>query len=321
MKTLGVLGTMVWDTIWRSPDVRSPVEEWGGISYALAAADAFRPGKSEIRPLVKLGHDLAERGFRFLKELSVLETEETIVIADTPNPRVELHYTGSARRTERLTGGVPAWTWGELEPRISGCDALYVNFITGREFGLDVALQLRAKFDGPIYVDVHSLTLTTGPGGERRRCRLDRWSDWLACFDAVQVNQDELAALTAYRGDPWAIAADVVGRETRLLLVTLGAEGAAYVMVPGALPLERARRDRLESPGAVRTGRVAVQPVSDGDPTGCGDVWGMTVFRSLVDGVELEEAMRRANAAASRSAAHRGASGLNRFLRGEIDCG
>jgi hypothetical protein len=38
---------------------------------------------------------------------------------------------------------VPAWTWEELEPRIAGCDALYVNFITGLEFGLEVAQQVR----------------------------------------------------------------------------------------------------------------------------------------------------------------------------------
>jgi sugar/nucleoside kinase (ribokinase family) len=321
MRIVGVLGTMVWDTIWRGSDVGSPVEEWGGISYALAAADAFRPGKTRIRPLVKLGHDLAERGFRFLKELSVLETDQSIVVADSPNPRVELHYTGPERRTERLSGGVPEWTWEELKPRIAGCDALYVNFITGCEFGLEVARQVRDGFDGPIYVDVHSLTLATGPRGERIRCSLDRPSEWLACFDVVQVNQDELAALSAYRGDPWAFAADIVGRDTRLLFVTLGAEGAAYVMSPEALPLERTGRERLEKLAALRTGRVAVEPVEGGDPTGCGDVWGMTVFRSLLDGVELEEAMGRANEAASRSATHRGASGLNRFLRGEIDLG
>jgi hypothetical protein len=182
MRILGVLGTMVWDTIWRGSDVGSPVEEWGGISYALAAADAFGPGKTRIRPLVKLGHDLAERGFRFLEELSVIEMDQAIMVADTPNPRVELRYTGPRRRTERLTGGVPAWTWEELEPRIAGCDALYVNFITGLEFGLEVAQQVRNRFDGPVYVDIHSLMLATDPGGERRRCSLDRWSEWLACF-------------------------------------------------------------------------------------------------------------------------------------------
>lgn len=318
MGILGVIGTMVWDTIWRQSDVRSPVEEWGGISYALAAADAFTPGKTRVRPLIKLGSDLAEQGFRFLRDLSVVETDEAVAVVDAPNPRVELRYTGPARRAERLTGGVPAWTWEELGPRIAGCEALYVNFITGLEFDLEVAQQLRRGFDGPIYVDIHSLMLATGRDGERRRRSLDRWSEWLACFDVVQVNEDELAALAAHWGDPWAFAAAAVGRETRLLFVTLGAEGAAYVMAPDALPLE-AVRARLEGPDSVRTGKVTAEAVRGGDPTGCGDVWGMTVFRALLDGHEVEAAMRRANAAASRSVAHRGASGLNSFLKGEIE--
>ncbi len=308
---------MVWDTIWRERDVGSPVEEWGGISYALAAADAV--GDSRVRPLVKLGRDLAERGFRFLRELSVIETDEAISVVDAPNPRVELRYRGSARRGERLIGGVPPWTWEELEPRIAGCDALYVNFITGSELDLEIAQQMRRGFDGPIYVDIHSLMLATGPHGERRRRSLDRWSEWLSCFDVVQLNEDELAALCAHWGDPWMFAADVVGRETRLLFVTLGVDGAAYVMTPDALPLGQARRGAIERPGSVRTGRVTVEPVEGGDPTGCGDVWGMTAYRTLLAGQGVEAAMRQANAAASRNVAHRGASGLNRFLRGEIE--
>jgi sugar/nucleoside kinase (ribokinase family) len=59
--------------------------------------------------------------------------------------------------------------------------------------------------------------------------------------------------------------------------------------------------------------------VAGGDPTGCGDVWGMTTFRALLAGQDVEEAMLLANTAASHNVAHRGASGLNRFLRGEIE--
>ncbi len=319
MPVLGVIGTMVWDTIWRQPDVGSPVEEWGGISYALAAADAVAATDHQVRPIIKLGRDLAERGRRFLRELSVIETDETVSVVDAPNPRVELCYTGSWRRSEWLRGGVAPWTWTELAPRVAGCSALYVNFITGSEFDLEVAQHLRRTFDGPIYADIHSLLLATGPGGERYRRTLDRWSEWLCCFDVVQLNEDELRALSAHWGDPWAFAAAVVGREPRLLFVTLGPSGAAYVMAADAVPLDRTGRSRVETQGALRTGRVDVQAVEGGDPTGCGDVWGMTVFRALLAGRDVEAAMRLANATASRNVAHRGASGLNRFLRGEIE--
>lgn len=309
---------MVWDTIWRESDVRSPVEEWGGIAYALAAAGAD-PRDSLIRPILKLGRDLAERGALFLNELSVIETDEAIRVVEETNPRVELRYEADARRCERLTGGVPPWTWGELAPRVRGCDALYVNFITGSELDLAVAKELRRCFDGPIYADIHSLMLVTGPQGERRPRPLAHWSEWLSCFDAVQLNEGELKTLSAHWGDPWAFAAHVVGRDTRLLFVTLGPRGAAYVMTPDAIPLGAAPRGRLERPDAIRTGRVAVEEVEDGDPTGCGDVWGITVFRALLRGEDVEDAMRLGNAAASRNVRHRGASGLNCFLRGEIE--
>jgi sugar/nucleoside kinase (ribokinase family) len=318
-RVLGVIGTMVWDTIWREQQVGSPTEEWGGISYALAAADAIGSLDFKVRPIIKLGRDLAERGFRFLRELSVIETDETVVVVDAPNPRVELRYTAGERRCERLQGGVPAWSWQELAPRIEGCHALYVNFITGSEFDLEIARRLRRHFGGPIYADVHSLMLGTGPAGERHLRPLERWSEWLRCFDVVQLNEEELGILSAHWGDPWAFAAAVVGRETRLLFVTLGAGGSAYVTASDALPLDRSGRRVLESPGPVRTGRVDVEPVENGDPTGCGDVWGITAFRALIAGMDVEEAMRLANAAARSNASHRGATGLNRFLRGEIE--
>jgi sugar/nucleoside kinase (ribokinase family) len=320
VRVLGVIGTMVWDTIWRERQVGSPTEEWGGISYALAAADAIgAPHGLRMRPIMKLGRDLAERGFRFLRELSAIETDEAVVVVDAPNPRVELRYAGAERRCERLSGGVPPWTWEELAPLVEGCDALYVNFITGREFDLEVARRLRRAFEGPIYADIHSLMLGTGPGGERHLRPLERWAEWLRCFDVVQVNEDELGVLSAHWGDPWAFAASVVGRDTRLLFVTLGPGGAAYVMASDALPLERSRPRVLESAGPVRTGRVGVEPVEEGDPTGCGDVWGMTAFGGLIAGLDVEEAMRRANTAARTNARHRGASGLSRFLRGGIE--
>lgn len=320
MRVVGVIGTMVWDEIWRDSDPRSPVEEWGGISYALAAADALRQPGLRVRPIIKLGSDLAERGFGFMRHLSVLDTVDTVSVAEGPNPRVEIHYTKSqVRRCERLTGGVPPWTWSELEPRLRGCDALYVNFITGGELELGVAQQIRSSFGGPIYADLHSLMLTTGPQGERSPRPLARWAEWLRCFDVVQLNEDELTTLAAPWGDPWAFAADVVGKETRLLFVTLGPRGAAYVVAPGALPLWAERSLTVEGLEPVRSGRLPVEPLGEGDPTGCGDVWGVTSFCALLDERSVEDAIRLANEAATRNAAHQGATGLNRFLRGEIE--
>ena len=308
---------MVWDTIWRDSDERSPMEEWGGISYALAAADAIPALDSTIVPIIKVGRDLAERGFRFFRDLSCIATDEGIVVVDAPNPRVELHYVGTERRHERLQGGVPAWSWPEIAPFIKGCDALYINFVTGDEFDFAVAGELRRNFDGPIYADIHSLMLATGLQGERRPRPLARSAEWFDCFDAVQVNEDELAVLAGDWSDPWEFAASVVGRNTRVLFVTLGQGGAAYVTLEGALPLREAHGVTSDGGPAI-TGRLQVEPIEEGDTTGCGDVWGVTVFRALMAGKEVEEAMSLANSAARSNVYHRGATGLNRFLRGEL---
>jgi sugar/nucleoside kinase (ribokinase family) len=167
--------------------------------------------------------------------------------------------------------------------------------------------------------------LGVGPDGVREPRPLEAWREWLHCFDAVQVNEDELAMLAHAWGDPWLFAAEAVGAEPRLLLITLGERGAAYFAAPGLdedprLAARRCAPARRPACGrAVRTQRVApeLRP-REGDPTGCGDVWGASFFCALLDGAGVDEAMRRANAAAARNVEHRGASGLHHHLQGRI---
>jgi hypothetical protein len=130
-----VLGTIIWDTIIGRDPAEAPVEEWGGIAYALAALDAALPPGWRIVPLVKVGSDLAPRAGAFLRTLPVA-AEARFLEVPVANPRVRLDYREGARRCEHLHGGVPPWTWAELGPMVLDLDALYVNFITGFECDL-----------------------------------------------------------------------------------------------------------------------------------------------------------------------------------------
>lgn len=325
MRRLGVIGTMVMDRI-HARDVRErPVEEWGGIAYALAGVVAALPAGWEVVPIIKLGRDLEEEGRRFLRQLPGLDLETGLRVVPDPNNRVELRYVDRERRTERLTGGVPAWSWEELAPIVGGLDALYVNFIAGWEMDLPTAVRLRLAFHGPLYADLHSLFLGIDPNGQRVPRPLAAWREWLRCFDVVQVNEEELGHLARQWGDPWRLAAEVVGDDLRLLLVTLGSRGAAYVAAPTFSPdplswrrAGLARKRPLGTPGAVRSEAVAQPRARDGDPTGCGDVWGATFLATLLGGAGLEEAMRAAGEAAGRNVAHHGATGLHIHLKGGI---
>jgi hypothetical protein len=44
---VGILGSLVWDLIYGRDPLAPPVEEWGGIAYAMAGLDAsVAPGVS-----------------------------------------------------------------------------------------------------------------------------------------------------------------------------------------------------------------------------------------------------------------------------------
>ncbi len=305
--TLGILGSMVWDLI-EHPEA-PVVETWGGISYSLAAAAAALPEDWRIRPIVKLGEDLEDPARAFMAGIPGLDVGPGLATTPEPNNRVRLRYRDRHHRDESLTGGVPPWTWEELEPRLDGVDALYVNLISGFELDLPTARRLRRVRPGFVYADLHSLLLDRSEGDRRPRPLADREA-WLACFDVVQVNEDELA-LVAGQDPPLSFARAAVHAGLGAFLITRGPGGAIRIArSSGSIPWEAA--------GAVEVANVPPEAEDDrADPTGCGDVWGATCFVRLVIGDPLDAAVRAANRAAVRNLSHRGAEGLYHHLKGE----
>jgi len=68
VKRIGVIGSMVWDTIHGRDPMQPAIEEWGGIAYALAGLDAALGDDWRLVPLIKVGRDLAPRAAAFLRE-------------------------------------------------------------------------------------------------------------------------------------------------------------------------------------------------------------------------------------------------------------
>jgi hypothetical protein len=315
-----VIGSLVWDTIYREPSA-PPVEEWGGIAYALAGFDATLAAEWELVPLIKVGRDLAPRAHEHLRTLRRPARDARFVEVDAPNNRVVLHYQSAERRTEHMSGGVPPWTWAELGPMVRDLDALYVNFISGFEMSLETAEALRRGFPGPIYTDLHSLFLGILPDGERVARPLPDAPSWFGCSDVVQLNEDEMRQLSP---DPLSLSADALGAGVSLLVVTLAARGVAYVTAgaPGAAISAGAAAGgaavRAAAGATLRTARIPADAVDVLDPTGCGDVFGAAAFSRLLAGDEIEAALRHATHMAARNAGYRGAGGLSLHLRGEL---
>jgi len=301
VKRLGVVGSMVWDTIYGRDPAQPAVEEWGGISYSLAALDATLGDDWEIVPLVKVGRDVAERANVFLRSLHHVAPGARFVEVPDANNRVTLRYYSSERRCEQMSGGVPPWTWPELGPQVTDLDALYLNFISGYEMAVGTAQLLRRAFPMFMYADLHSLFLGKESDGTRILQPLPDAPAWFGCFDVVQLNEAEMTQLG---DDPLGAAAGALARGCQTLVVTLGAKGAAYF-----------------TGRPVRTARIAAEggvAADSGDPTGCGDVFGATVVASLLAGVPLEAALRVATRMAARNLSFRGATGLRDHLLGKL---
>jgi hypothetical protein len=317
---LGIIGSFVWDVIHNRAPHTAPVEEWGGIAYALSGLDAALPPDWEIVPIIKVGSDLAPRARQFLGTLERIAPDAAIIEVPYPNNRVELRYYSEERRSEILTGGVPGWNWLGLKSALDTArlDALYINFLSGWELDLETTRLVRQHFRGPIYCDLHMLAWAVQPDGLRTLRPIPNVREWCESFDFLQVNEDEMAMLAP---DPMTLAATALHAGARGLVVTLGKRGAVYFAQPGFDRLDL-RRGRTSGPvlGPVRTALVPPEHIANpaGDPTGCGDVWGATYFSRLLAGDNLDAAILAAHRAAARNVGHRGATGLANHLRGKI---
>jgi hypothetical protein len=224
---------------------------------------------------------------------------------DERNNVVELRYRDSAERSERQIGGVPGWRWSELEPLRPRLSALYTNFLSGNEMELETARRVRAAFDGPIYGDLHSLFLTPPTEGARAWRQLPDADEWLRCFDAIQLNEWELGLLSG-GGEPTDdVLAGLLGRGPSLVLVTLGERGVRYAARSGLPDDPLAWRGAPIAAGPIRYGEVtAPLGAVEGDPTGCGDVWGSDCLSGLLAGLPLERAIARGEIAAATKIRH-----------------
>lgn len=291
-RRLGVLGTLVLDSVVR-PGRPPATGLWGGVAYSLAAFDHVLGPDWRLVPLIALGADVAEAGRRCLARLSPSADLSRLRARSGRNNRVELRLAPDGSRTERLSGGMPGWTAGEIAGELAGLDALYVNFVSGTEASLAGARRVRDDFGGPAYADLHSLFLSVESDGARVPRLVAEAPDVAACFDYVQMNEEEFAL---FRRSSEGASAAPAGR-TKLLAVTLGPEGAD-----------------LRAAGAVAK-RVTGEPgPPDADPVGCGDVWGAAFFARLLGGAAPRRAAAEAHAVAACNLACSGALALKARL-------
>lgn len=110
--------------------------------------------------------------------------------------------------------------------------------------------------------------------------------EMLASADVVMPGDADLALLHPGT-DPEAIAAELIERGASAVLLKCGARGSIY--------FDRSRR--IATPAF---------PTTEIDPTGAGDCAGATFIVSLIEGLPIEQVLRRTNAAGALAVSRRG---------------
>ena len=297
-RRIALVGTINRDTILTPDGVR--VESYGGMLYSILSLAQI--ADATIYPICNVGRDVEAAVREALAPFPCVRFDGIRFVRE-PNPHCHLEYDGEGRKRETLLGGVPELLFDRIEPFLDGC-ALCLNFITGMELSLPTLQAVRDAADGPILMDVHSLTL--GLDGESRRFwRVPpRWQAWLACADVVQLNREEGALLAGEALDDESamcrFGETVLDLGPRALLITYGGQGSRTVV-----------RDP--------DGRVAVYGFpscsvgAPKDETGCGDVFLMGFTWAYLQTGDACGASRFANRVAGINCSLRGIEELGRI--------
>jgi sugar/nucleoside kinase (ribokinase family) len=286
---VGVIGTINRDTIYR-PDGRI-VHSWGGILYTLYYLNQHR---LRTRPAVNVGRDCEEEISDILSGMPYV-CRSAVRTVESRNNHCELHYTNHDEKSEILHGGVSPLTISSLSPLLNA-RAVIVNFISGRDVALTALEEFRRRFDGLIYMDIHSLTLGRSKvvHGYRRYHRRPRyWQRYAGCADFVQMNRTEFEVLAkrSCSDDSIKTFSHEHLRNDQVLIVTIGKDGAIVCTGSGS-PICR----HVSS-------RKVTRPF---DTTGCGDVFGAGFVASYLRTQNLTESVLHGHELAGQRAVLRG---------------
>ncbi|MBN2227076.1 MAG: carbohydrate kinase family protein [candidate division Zixibacteria bacterium] len=293
---IAVIGTINRDTVTLADGTIS--QGWGGMLYnlrALAATDSA----PDVFPVANVGRDCYADILSEVKRLGRFNTDYLYPVPENNN-HCFLTYLDAENKHEILRGGVRPLVWKELAS-LPAVDMILVNYISGRDIHPTALSKLRRVFAGPIYIDIHSLTLGKRSNGERYLRAPSSWPLVISIGDFIQMNRRELALLTGTvtgaGHDRAGIAADLHVLYDRLARKRIDAARKVIIITDGA----RGCYSASMQSGSLRVGGYpSPSPVPGGDSTGCGDCFSAGFIIGWLHGRTLKAAITKANEAGLR---------------------
>jgi len=245
----------------------------GGIFYSSIGFNALKENNDDLFLLTSY----SDSDYGYFKKLFTnfnLEYSNKIPVI----PHVNLYLDGSAERREHYQHiAEPLKISSEVN--LHGFGGIYINMITGYDLTPDQFCELRKKFKGKIFLDVHTLSRGLGKDHHRFFRKIPDYEKYLGSVDVIQVNEHELKTITPF-DEKEKILEKVFDLGVEIILITKGSEGADVYTNEG----------KYFYVDAIKINSV--------NKVGCGDVFGSVFFYLYLSGLGVEESLQKANYAA-----------------------
>jgi len=291
-----VVGHVCYD-IFHPPDGGSPkgpdgirvdreVERYGGIYNSLATLAVLLEQTDRVLPVFGVNKSEYSSLMSHLAQFPNVDPSG-IFASDEPTNRVHHFYADSGPRIEcsqDIARPIPFQRIG----RFLSVDGIIINMVSGFDLTVDTLDQIRMEVRSeriPIVFDYHNLTLGVNQKNERYRRPLEDWRRMAFMIDILQLNEEEIAGLTAER---------LTEQQTVGHLLTLGGKGVLVTRGKQGATLFYNEHKRV-----VRKDIEGIHAENAQHMHGCGDVFGAAFMLHYVKTADMLAAAQFANRTAA----------------------
>lgn len=253
----------------------------GGIYYSTLGMLSKSSCEDEIYLLTGMNDKYSHL---FKSVYSKVNSSISLVLDEMPEVFLIIHPTQERDETyKNLSSSLDL----ELITNSNIFNGILINMITGFDISIDQLTDLRKKFNGMIYFDLHTLTRGVDDKMNRNFRPIPDVEKWLSNIDILQCNENELQ--TVFTGAKEKVIEKIFEFRPRIVLVTKGEKGAtAY----------------SKSEYKINKFEVEAEEVTVKNKIGCGDIFGAVFFYSYLDSLNIENSLITANNAASIAVAN-----------------
>ena len=294
MKIL-VIGHLCLDVI--HPLDGPDIESYGGIYYAVGTLAALLGKDDTVIPVFGLNTNDYPLLIEHLAQFPNVDVSG-IYTFDAPSNRVHLTYTDASSRIECSRDIAEPIPFDRIKRHLA-VDGILINMISGFDITLETMDQIRMTVrpdKTPIHFDYHSLTLGINGNNERFRRPLENWRRWGFMLDTIQMNEEEIRGLSIDLMTEEQTAGHLLTLSVKGLLITRAARGVSLYTN------DHKHLKRQDIPGLSVDG--------NGEPTGCGDVFGAAFHYHFLKSSDLAAAAGFANRTAAAKVLLRGSDRL-----------